>query len=84
MCSYAGPNWRDHPYEPASSETRIWACDACRGGELHHYGIVVLWESNKVNFIDIEELEGQEEDRIVVGPGSGDPRLATMTFHPRQ
>ena len=84
MSSYAGANWAEHKYNPASNESRIWGCDACMGRIPYHRGIVVLWDSNKVNFIDVDSLEGQREDQIVVGPGSGDKRLEKMIFLPKQ
>jgi prepilin-type N-terminal cleavage/methylation domain-containing protein len=84
MCSYAGPNWTGHPYNPASSESRLWGCDACSNRIPHHPGIVVLWDDGSTKFIDIADLQGQEEDRIYVGPDSGDKRLGKMIFYPQQ
>ena len=84
MCSYAGPNWKDHPRNRASKDSRLWGCDACQGRTPHHPGIVCLWNSTKVTFVDINDLEGQDQDAIYVGPGSGDAKLATMIFYPKQ
>jgi prepilin-type N-terminal cleavage/methylation domain-containing protein len=88
-CSYAGPNWREYPEAKAGAaakKTRIWACDKCRNGQAHHNGIVVLYTTSKVDFIKLEDLEGQnlEEGTINVGQGSLDPRLEKMIYFPNQ
>ena len=49
--SYAGANWGEFPRDAASRDSRVWAC--CP----HHDGVVVLWDSSKVTFIDGEDLE---------------------------
>ncbi len=88
-CSYAGPNFKDHPIPKAGAaakETRLWACDKCRNGAAQHNGIVVLYTSTKVEKLEVADLEGhnKEEGTIVVGPNSGDKRLAKMIFFPAQ
>jgi hypothetical protein len=85
MCSYAGPDWEGHPFEPEAVEFRLWAADACFGGRPHHRrGLVVLYDNGATVFLETERIASAGEDRVVVGPDSPDPRLRTLCFLPRQ
>jgi prepilin-type N-terminal cleavage/methylation domain-containing protein len=87
MCSYAGPNWKDFPNNPTSTETRLWGCDKCRGNVPHHKdGLAVLFaNSGKVETIKFKDLVGHTEPgQVIVGPNSPDKRLESMTFFPAQ
>ena len=81
---YAGACALEGVAGSGQKESRLWGCDACQGRAPHHPGIVCLWNSTKVTFVDINDLEGQDQDAIYVGPGSGDAKLATMIFYPKQ
>ncbi|MCU0726499.1 MAG: type II secretion system GspH family protein [Planctomycetes bacterium] len=87
MCSYAGPNWKDFPNNPTSTETRLWGCDKCKGNVPHHKdGLAVLFaNSGKVETIKFKDLVGHTEaGQVIVGPNSPDKRLEAMTFYPAQ
>lgn len=75
--SYYGANWKDFPPDPTGMESRIWAC--CP----HHDGVIVLWDSSKVSFIEKSDLKlgGPGGDEIILGPDSPDPRLRTVIFN---
>ncbi|MHC4469916.1 MAG: type II secretion system protein [Planctomycetota bacterium] len=87
--SYSGPNWKQFPEKRAGREslkTRIIGCDKCRDGAPHHDGIVVLYDTSKVGFMELEELTGHDEEQglIIVGGDSPDERLQKMCFFPPQ
>lgn len=87
--SYAGPNWRDYPPQKAGEarqKSRLWGCDKCRNGAAHHDGIVTLYNTSKVEFIDFKDIEGMSQDDglIYVGKNSENPLLEKMIFFPNQ
>jgi hypothetical protein len=78
--SYAGPDWKNHPADLLHPANRLWACDRCRDGKLHHAGgIAVLYaDSGRVELL---EPEGLPADRkLLLGPESLIPLLQKMTF----
>jgi hypothetical protein len=83
--SYAGPDWkRFAPTGPgrAGEEPRLWACDRCRDGRLHHpKGLAVLYaDSGKVGILDSGQIPGGGE-KIVLGPDSPDALLKKVIFN---
>jgi len=87
-CSYAGPNWKQYPKVTAGREalkSRLWGCDRCYQAIPFHKGLVVLYDTSKVEMIKIEDIKGADKDQgfIQVGPNSPDERLKKMCYQPQ-
>ena len=82
--SYAGPNLRDYPVDKLWSEDRLWACDRCPDGAPHHAGLAILYATSEVDFLAPEHVNGTEDGKVIVGPGSPDPRLEKMSLGARR
>jgi len=85
-CSYAGPNWAKFPEVKAGSEalkSRLWGSDRCyQGLPFHKGGVVVLYDSTKVEILELKEIKGADLEAgiVQIGPNSPDERLKKMCY----
>jgi hypothetical protein len=78
--SYAGPDWKSWTQDPDSKGPRLWACDRCRGGKLHHTGgLAVLYaDSARVELLKPQGIRAG--GLLVIGPDSPVELFRAMLF----
>ena len=85
-CSFAGPNWSKFPEVKTGTESlksRLWGSDRCyQGLPFHSGGVVVLYDTTKVEIIELKEIKGAdlEQGLVQLGPNSPDDRLKKMCY----